>query len=244
VDDCASENGGETWEWCYCERDGDGDGDEVRDGQDNCPAVPNPDQVDGDDDGHGDACDTCPSWPDPFQVDSDDDGVGDACELVQEETEPNNSAQTCDWLAAESWVVSGEVNGDYDWYCVELSSALSYSFNIDAANGRHLPPQTNLDAILVLWLDGQQLALSDDVTGVDPAIAGRPPVSGVYQLQVASYGAGGSLGMGQAGAFYRLAVDLDGDADGIGDTWDNCPAVANIWQEDGDGDGIGDACQP
>jgi len=34
----------------------------------------------------------------------------------------------------------------------------------------------------------------------------------------------------------------DTDGDGIGDSLDNCPAVANADQEDGDGDGVGDAC--
>lgn len=34
----------------------------------------------------------------------------------------------------------------------------------------------------------------------------------------------------------------DGDGDGVGDSCDNCPAVANVGQEDGDGDGIGNVC--
>jgi hypothetical protein len=34
----------------------------------------------------------------------------------------------------------------------------------------------------------------------------------------------------------------DTDGDGVGDTFDNCPNVANAGQEDSDGDGIGDEC--
>jgi len=34
----------------------------------------------------------------------------------------------------------------------------------------------------------------------------------------------------------------DSDRDWIGDTWDNCPLIANACQEETDGDGIGDAC--
>ncbi len=37
-------------------------------------------------------------------------------------------------------------------------------------------------------------------------------------------------------------VDPDTDGDGIFDTSDNCPAVANVDQADNDGDGAGDAC--
>ena len=39
-------------------------------------------------------------------------------------------------------------------------------------------------------------------------------------------------------------VSCDSDGDGVIDSYDNCPYVANPGQEDSDGDGIGDACDP
>jgi hypothetical protein len=39
-------------------------------------------------------------------------------------------------------------------------------------------------------------------------------------------------------------VDLDHDSDGLVDEIDNCPSVANPYQEDLDDDGLGDVCDP
>jgi len=61
-----------------CDFDPDKDG--VLWANDNCPALPNADQVDGDGDGIGDACDNCKTTDNPTQLDNDNDGIGDACD--------------------------------------------------------------------------------------------------------------------------------------------------------------------
>jgi Thrombospondin type 3 repeat len=60
----------------------DSDTDGVADQCDNCPQLPNPQQLDEDLDGHGDVCDNCVGVANPSQTDSaaDVDGVGDACD--------------------------------------------------------------------------------------------------------------------------------------------------------------------
>ena len=53
-------------------------------------------------------------------------------------------------------------------------------------------------------------------------------------LLVSACGSGGSDNQG--------TTPPDADGDGIADTADNCPAVANASQTDSDRDGVGDAC--
>jgi len=72
----------------------DTDGDKIPDVfPDNCPTIPNTDQLDTDGDGDGDACDkdddddgvldlpdNCRTIPNPDQADTDGDGIGDPCD--------------------------------------------------------------------------------------------------------------------------------------------------------------------
>jgi hypothetical protein len=92
-----------------CPADTDGDGDGVPDDTDNCPTVPNPDQINTDEDmiggdGMGDACDddddadgvfdttdNCPLMPNISQADGDHDGVGNACDNCRGMFNPDQS---------------------------------------------------------------------------------------------------------------------------------------------------------
>ncbi len=101
----------------------DSDGDGVADDIDNCPDVPNPDQLDADGDGIGDACDectdtdgdgfgdpgyaantcpddNCPDIANPDQADADADGIGDVCDDCTDTDgdgygDPGYAANTC-----------------------------------------------------------------------------------------------------------------------------------------------------
>ncbi|MFK7895357.1 MAG: thrombospondin type 3 repeat-containing protein [Myxococcota bacterium] len=95
--DCDSDGIGDD---CDCSLLGgnglDPDGDGVGDTCDNCPSVPNADQVDYDGDGTGDLCDTCPFVHEEIQIDSDADGIGDACDVCPTDYDPGQADSDAD----------------------------------------------------------------------------------------------------------------------------------------------------
>lgn len=71
----------------------DSDSDGIPDSMDNCPFIPNPDQLDSDEDGVGNVCDNCPDIANPDQLDSDGNGIGDVCDTDQDQ--PDSDGDVC-----------------------------------------------------------------------------------------------------------------------------------------------------
>ncbi|MFN8391992.1 MAG: thrombospondin type 3 repeat-containing protein [Bdellovibrionota bacterium] len=104
-------------------------------------------------------------------------------------------------------------------------------------------PGPNLDLSLRL-LDASQnvLATVNPGSSLDASLS-TSVTTGVYFLEVSSGGSYGSIGRySLTGTVPPLDGSGDADGDGVANSSDNCPSVANSSQTDTDHDGLGDAC--
>lgn len=199
---------------------GDSDGDGIRDGSDNCPNDPNPDQADADGDGIGDVCDgspngsdsdgdgipdandNCPSDSNPDQADSDSDGIGDVCDPT-----PDGSDSDGDGVPDASDNCPDDANAD----------------QLD----------TDGDGIGDVC-DASPNGSDVDGDGVPDANDNCPNDANPDQADADGDGFGDVCDSTPNGP--------DSDGDGVPDSSDNCPDDANSDQADTDGDGLGDVC--
>ena len=103
--------------------------------------------------------------------------------------------------------------------CTVTGSPLGPAFDVFRVEG----PEVGGGPLLWAELSGTPFA-----TGLDPWIAGTPPVNMIETTRFRITG--------------HVVGTGDADLDGVIDGFDNCPAVANVPQFDQDGDTLGDAC--
>ena len=199
-----------------CEGGGfiDTDQDGIPDATDNCPLVPNSNQLDSDKDGRGDACDNCPFTPNPDQRNSDGDLLGDACD-------------NCLGVANND-----QLDSDGD----KVGNACDLCVNdpLKSSPGQCGCGVADTDS------DHDGTADCNDQCPQDP-LKTVPGSCGCGFADVDSDG-DGILDCRDNCPSIKNADQADADHDGVGDLCDNCVNVANRDQADSDGDGVGNTC--
>ena len=215
----------------------DADVDGVNDAIDNCPAVPNLDQLNSDSDTQGDACDSdddndtivdeldnCPVNPNLNQANLDGDNLGDVCDPDDDGDVIIDALDNCPTIPNGS---QADLDGDgLGNICDPDDDGDSVADNVDNCPVNSNADQSDLDNDLA----GDVCDLDDDNDSVPDAIDNCPVIANQSQSNLDGDAAGD-------------ACDLDADGDGAADLVDNCPVIPNANQLDSDGDGVGDACQ-
>ncbi len=241
----------------------DTDEDTICDYEDNCPGVPNPDQLDQEDDGIGDVCDNCPLVINDRQLDREGDGRGDLCDNCIDVVNPDQAnadgdafGDVCDNCAADANPDQLDGDGDGLGDVCDNCSAIANLDQLDddgdgAGNlcdncaGLPNPDQADADGDdlgdacdnCISVANGAQVNSDGDLLG--DACDNCPQIVNADQADLDGDGVGDVCDNCRVD---DNADQTDGDADSLGDACDNCPAQANPNQRDADADALGDLC--
>ncbi|MCB0336932.1 MAG: thrombospondin type 3 repeat-containing protein, partial [Bdellovibrionales bacterium] len=198
----------------YKDRDQDG----VLNFSDNCPNIPNEDQLDSDNDDFGNVCDNCPYVSNKGQQDSDGDGIGDACEQAFSTPAPTPTPTPTPSVEPASPQISdsdGDGIADSDDNCPNIPNS-----DQSDHDGNGLGDACDFDS------DGDGISDSED---------NCPRVKNPGQADHDGDGLGDKCDS-------DAPQIQDQDEDDYADDIDNCPEIYNPWQMDDDQDGIGNEC--
>jgi hypothetical protein len=204
---------------------------------------------DSDGDGVPDSLDNCPSIANPTQTDTDDNGLGDACEfegtpmeivIVGKEIRKNTRLTSTEGL--EDNIFPTLIDKEVESY----ADLVNYTEAVVAAD-------ENIEKVAItddhITMDYRHPARLFGLIRVDYTLttdldtsSGEVEVKKPWWTIFTSGDADTDKLENEIQKSLNQFID-DSDGDGVPDSLDNCPSIANPTQTDTDDNGLGDACE-
>jgi hypothetical protein len=212
---------------------------------DNCPCIPNPDQLDSDNDNIGNVCDNCVNNHNTDQKDADYDGIGNPCDNCfglpnpsQRDQDLDSYGDPCDNCPKTQ--NTSQLDSDDDYWgdacdnCPEIYNPHQEDGDNDYIGDicDNCPGSPNID----------QADMDDD--GIGDVCDWDSDGDGIDNNYDTDLDDDTISNENDNCVMVKNPGQSDMDSDGRGDACDNCPQVANFNQKDTDFDGIGDDCDP